>query len=119
MSNPTPNSDHAMTDNTGEAMLVLKPCPPHSWAHAPTVGYFSCMNCRERVNYDDPRYAEILAERDAAIAALRTPEPSKGDAVAMCAHCCQPERAHEPSGCCGDGGGSTFATLTDGDRLHD
>lgn len=28
---------------------------------------------------------------------------------ANCLHCGQPLAAHEPSGCCGDGGGSTYA----------
>lgn len=28
-----------------------------------------------------------------------------------CVHCGQPEAAHEPSGCCGDGGGSVFETM--------
>jgi hypothetical protein len=49
---------------------IVQPCPPHLWSHAPTVGYFECVNCRERVNHDDPRYAELLAEREAGKHAL-------------------------------------------------
>jgi hypothetical protein len=34
--------------------------------------------------------------------------------IAPCVFCGQPENTHEPSGCCGDGGGSTF-TLEGGE----
>jgi hypothetical protein len=50
----------------GIAVTLVPPCPPHVWAHAPTCGYFTCMNCREHVNYDDPRYAELLGETKCA-----------------------------------------------------
>jgi hypothetical protein len=36
-------------------------------------------------------------------------EASDADEV-PCTFCGQPENTHEPSGCCGDGGGSTFTT---------
>lgn len=40
--------------------VFVQVCPPHQWAHSPTVGCFTCMRCPERVNYDDPRYDELL-----------------------------------------------------------
>jgi len=48
-------------------ITVIEPCPPHQWAHAPTVGYFRCMKCSERVEHSDPRYAEIEQERNALL----------------------------------------------------
>jgi hypothetical protein len=39
--------------------------------------------------------------------------PSNG-----CIYCGQPKDAHEPSGCCGDGGGSVFALGSPWDRLE-
>jgi hypothetical protein len=44
-------------------LTTMKPCPPHLWGHAPTVGYFHCGKCDEQVNYDDPRYDAMLKER--------------------------------------------------------
>jgi hypothetical protein len=35
-------------------------CPPHQWAHAPTVGYFLCGKCGERIEHTDPRYDQML-----------------------------------------------------------
>jgi hypothetical protein len=44
-------------------LTTMKPCPPHLWGHAPTVGYFHCGKCGEQINYDDPRYDAMLKER--------------------------------------------------------
>jgi hypothetical protein len=44
-------------------ITIAQPCPPHEWGHAPTVGYFECFKCRERINYDDPRYDAMLKDR--------------------------------------------------------
>lgn len=43
--------------------VKLSACPPHSWAHAPTVGYFRCGKCGERIEHDDPRYADMIRAR--------------------------------------------------------
>jgi hypothetical protein len=43
-------------------MYLQTPCPPHEWSHASTVGYFRCGRCGEQINFDDPRYAELLAQ---------------------------------------------------------
>lgn len=58
-------------------MTFIKPCSPHSWAHAPTVGYYACINCRETVMYDDPRYIEIEAEQAKQIAAMTNEQPEQ------------------------------------------
>ncbi len=60
-------------------VTLVQPCPPHQWAHASTVGYFLCMNCRKQVNHDDPEYAKIMADRDARLAALTTRSPKLKD----------------------------------------
>jgi hypothetical protein len=46
----------------GNMVLLVQPCPPHNWMHAPTVGYFCCHKCGARVEHDDPRYAHIEQE---------------------------------------------------------
>jgi len=42
---------------------MSKPCKPyeHQWCHAPTVCYFRCDRCGERVEYADPRYEALEA----------------------------------------------------------
>ena len=44
-------------------VTFVQPCPPHEWAHAPTVGYFACGKCRARVDHSDPEYNQMLLER--------------------------------------------------------
>jgi hypothetical protein len=39
----------------------------HQWGFAPTVGYFRCTHCGERVDHKDPRFAKMLAEREAKL----------------------------------------------------
>lgn len=49
-------------------ITMIQPCPPHAWAHAPTVGYFHCHKCNQRIEHNDPRYAVMLAEWGTAAA---------------------------------------------------
>jgi hypothetical protein len=44
-------------------ITLIEPCPPHTWSHAPTVGYFRCDKCQDRIEHSDPRYAELLAKQ--------------------------------------------------------
>jgi hypothetical protein len=48
-------------------VVLVQPCPPHNWAHSPTVGCFTCMKCSERVNFDDKRYVELLDQLSAPV----------------------------------------------------
>lgn len=46
----------------------VQPCPPHSYGYASTVGYFYCGRCGKTVRHDEPDFAGLLAEHEAAIA---------------------------------------------------
>ena len=44
---------------------ITQPCPPHDYsAYAPTVGYFECSKCRDRIDHSDVRFAALLVERE-------------------------------------------------------
>jgi hypothetical protein len=46
-----------------DVKITFGPCQ-HRWSYAPTCGYFSCMDCRELVNYDDDRFEALLLSQD-------------------------------------------------------
>lgn len=48
-------------------ITFVQPCPPHRWAYAPTVGYYSCMKCSERRDWNHPQYADAKREYNAAV----------------------------------------------------
>lgn len=61
-------TDHKPIQVENSALIeafIVQPCPPHAWGHAPTVGYFHCQKCNQRIEYNDPRYTQMLAEWDA------------------------------------------------------
>lgn len=47
-----------------QTVTVIQPCPPHRWSHATTVGYFQCLDCKKRVDWDDPEYDALVIERN-------------------------------------------------------
>lgn len=46
----------------------------HEWAHSPTIGYFQCLRCGERVEHTNPRYKEMLEAGLRLIESYVTPE---------------------------------------------
>lgn len=55
--------------------VTTGPCQ-HRWSHAPTVGYYLCVDCRERHDHGSPMYEQIKASL------AHPPHPAPVDPVA-------------------------------------
>jgi hypothetical protein len=66
-----------MKSGTRMNVVLVEPCPPHRWAFAPTVGYYECMKCSERRDWNHPAYAEAEREYRAPIDPAMTDEQVK------------------------------------------